>query len=89
MDLFTNRASWIGWAFGLFVSVCCVYIPFIQNILSTEPVGILPILSPVVGGVFLFFYEFGRRYFMRKGFFGGVPKRNANLLELVRTTSTY
>lgn len=46
------------------------------------------LLAGVAAGVILFVWEFIRRYLRRRGYFGGVPKKNVNLLELVRTTST-
>lgn len=87
-DIFYNKRTWLGVASGLSFAAIVVYVPGIQMILSTAPVSPLALLAPIATGLLLTIYEYGRKFLRNRGFFGGVPKRNPNLLELVRTTST-
>ena len=73
-------------------------------VLGGGPVPALAILSPIGAGILLICYEFARRFLRRRGsrhttsvrppnpnpigWFGGIPKTNRNLMELVRTTSS-
>jgi len=87
-DLFYNRHTIPGIIIGLIVASIIVYTPGVQSIIGSYTLNPIALLSPIAAGIFLFIYEFVRRFLRNKGFFGGVPKKNANLLDLVRTTST-
>ncbi len=88
-DMLKNKWTWIGMLIGGVIAVMIIYIPGLDSfVFSIYPFPIIAILAPVAMGCFLFAYEFTRRFLCRKGYFGGVPKRNINLVELVRTTSS-
>ena len=66
-----------------------VYVPGLNDtILGGGPVPPLALLAPIAAGTALVAYEFARRFLRRRGWFGGIPRANRNLLELVRTTSS-
>jgi sodium/potassium-transporting ATPase subunit alpha len=89
MDMVKNKWTWIGIACGAVISVFIVYIPFINlNVFGAYPFPVVAFLAPIAMGIFLFAYEFTRRYLRKRGYFGGIPKRNVNLVDLVRTTSS-
>lgn len=78
----------MGVLVGLAFAAIVVYVPGIQTVLSTFAVSPLAILAPIASGILLIAYESVRKFLRFHGYFGGVPKRNPNLLDLVRTTST-
>lgn len=66
-----------------------IYVPGVNNIIfQTAPAPIVSYIAPVATGLLLFVYETIRRFLRKRGYFGGVPKKNVNLVDLVRTTST-
>ena len=88
-DMLKNKWTWVGIVVGAAISAFIVYIPFINShIFGAYPFPPIAFLAPISMGIFLFAYEFIRRFLRRKGYFGGVPKRNVNLVDLVRTTSS-
>lgn len=88
-DMLKNKWTWIGIGAGAAISAFIVYIPFINShVFGAYPFPPLAFLAPIAMGIFLFVYEFSRRFLRKKGYFGGVPKRNVNLVDLVRTTSS-
>lgn len=88
-DMIKNKWTWIGIGSGVVISALIVYIPFINlQIFGAYPFPPIAFLAPIAMGIFLFIYEFARRFLRRKGYFGGIPKRNVNLVDLVRTTSS-
>ena len=88
-DMLKNKWTWIGMLIGCVIAVMIIYVPGLNSfVFSVYPFPIIAILAPIALGCFLFAYEFGRRFLRRKGYFGGIPKRNVNLVELVRTTSS-
>ena len=89
MDMIKNKWTWIGIGSGVAISAFIVYIPFINShIFGAYPFPPIAFLAPLAMGIFLFIYEFARRFLRKKGYFGGIPKRNVNLVDLVRTTSS-
>lgn len=89
MDMLKNKWTWVGIGAGAAISAFIIYIPYINShIFGAYPFPPLAFLAPIVMGIFLFAYEFIRRFLRKKGYFGGVPKRNVNLVDLVRTTSS-
>jgi sodium/potassium-transporting ATPase subunit alpha len=89
LDMIKNKWTWIGIGSGVAISAFIVYIPFINShIFGAYPFPPIAFLAPIAMGAFLFAYEFARRFLRRKGYFGGIPKRNVNLVDLVRTTSS-
>lgn len=88
-DMLLNKWTWIGMAIGISISVLIVYVPFINfTIFGALPIPWIAFVAPLLLGIFLFCYEFVRRFLRKRGYFGGIPKRNINLVELVRTTSS-
>lgn len=88
-DMLQNKWTWMGMLIGCAIAVMIIYIPGLNSfVFGVYPFPIIAIVVPIAMGVFLFAYEFGRRFLRRKGYFGGIPKRNVNLVELVRTTSS-
>jgi sodium/potassium-transporting ATPase subunit alpha len=88
-DMLRNKWTWIGMLVGCMIAVLIIYVPGLNSfVFSAYPFPIIAILAPIALGCLLFAYEFARRFFRRRGYFGGVPKRNINLVELVRTTSS-
>lgn len=88
-DMLKNKWTWAGIAFGVLISVFIIYIPYINfHVFGAYPFPPLAFLCPLAMGLFLFAYEFTRRYLRKRGYFGGIPKRNVNLVDLVRTTSS-
>lgn len=88
-DMLKNKWTWIGIGSGAVISAIIIYIPFINShVFGSYPFPPLAFLAPIGMGIFLFAYEFTRRFLRKKGYFGGVPKRNVNLVDLVRTTSS-
>lgn len=84
-----NKYTYLGAGIAVGVAALVTYVPGLNDVvLGGGPVPLVAILAPVAAGIFLIGYEFGRRFLRRRGFFGGVPRRNFNLLELVRTTSS-
>jgi sodium/potassium-transporting ATPase subunit alpha len=99
-----NKFTYIGCGIAIAFLVIVVYVPGLNDVvLGGGPVPALALLVPIAAGIFLTLYEFARRFLRRKGtaifcrgqwlewgigFFGGVPKTNFNLLDLVRTTSS-
>lgn len=74
---------------ALSVAAIIIYVPGLNNVvLGGGPVPILALLAPFGAGCGLVLYEFIRVYCRRRGWFGGIPKTNNNLVELVRTTSS-
>lgn len=75
-------------AIGATIASIMIFVPFINSkIFDVTPFPPMAFLAPIAAGVLLFGYEFGRRFLRKKGYFGGVPKCNINLVELVRTTT--
>lgn len=87
-DLFKNKRTFLGIFIGLCIASIVVFVPGIQDILNSAPPPALALLSPVGAGIFLFLYDSLLKFLKSRGYFGGMPKRNDNLLDLVRTTST-
>ena len=73
--------------FGGLLAVFLVYTPGVQEIGTAEVYGASWGVAFAAGFV-MFLYECVRKFFRKRGWFGGIPKKNTNLLELVRTTST-
>ena len=72
------------------IAVIVEYVPFInKDIFFTSPVPPIAFTAPVLMGIFLFMYEFIRRFLVKRGYFGGYPKININLVELVRTSGSF
>lgn len=89
LDMLKNKWTWIGIGAGVLISAFIVYIPYINShIFGAYPFPPIAFLAPLAMGIFLFIYEFSRRFLRKKGYFGGVPKQNINLVDLVRTTSS-
>lgn len=89
LDMIKNKWTWIGIGAGVLISAFIVYIPYINShIFGAYPFPPIAFLAPLAMGIFLFIYEFSRRFLRKKGYFGGVPKQNINLVDLVRTTSS-
>jgi phosphoribosylformylglycinamidine (FGAM) synthase-like enzyme len=91
-----NYFTFVGMAIGGAIAVGVVYIPGLNNVVfEVGPAPPIVLLAAIAGGILLFIYEIIRRFLRRKGkniklktgYFGGIPKRNENLLELVRTMS--
>lgn len=90
INLDRNKFTYIGAGVAIAVCVIVVYVPGLNDVvLGGGPVPPLAFLAPVAAGIFLILYEFMRRFLRRRGYFGGIPKKNANLLDLVRTTSSF
>lgn len=88
-DMLKNKWTWIGIGVGVVISVIIVYVPFIDSkIFGAYPFPPIAFLAPLFMGFLLFAFEFSRRLLRKRGYFGGVPKRNVNLVDLVRTTSS-
>ena len=87
-DMFVNVVTYVGIALGVAICVFIMYVPFMHEALSSYHIKPMTYLVPVAAGVFLFGYEVIRRFLRKRGWFGGVPKKNQNLVELIRTTST-
>lgn len=88
-DMLKNKWTWIGIGAGVAISAFIVYIPFINShVFGAYPFPPIAFVAPIAMGIFLFAYEFTRRFLRKKGYFGGIPKRNVNLVDLVRTTSS-
>lgn len=88
-DMLKNKWTWIGIGIGAVISVFIIYIPYINfHVFGAYPFSSLALLCPIIMGLLLFAYEFTRRYLRKRGYFGGIPKRNVNLVDLVRTTSS-
>ena len=88
-DMLKNKWTWVGIGAGAAISALIVYIPFINShVFGAYPFPPLAFLAPIALGIILFAYEFTRRFLRKKGYFGGIPKRNVNLVDLVRTTSS-
>lgn len=84
-----NRYTYLGILVSYTIASIVVFVPWINtDLLGAAPFPALAILSPIAAWFILFTFETIRRYLRRRGHFGGVPKRNANLIELVRTTSS-
>ena len=89
MDMVKNKWTWIGIGAGGAISAFIIYVPFVNlNVFGAYPFPPIVFLAPMATGLFLFVYEFTRRFLRKKGYFGGIPKRNVNLVDLVRTTSS-
>lgn len=89
MDMLKNKYSWLGAAIAISVATIVVYVPGLNNVvLQGGPAPFLALLAPLGAGLLLVIYETIRIFLRRHNYFGGVPKRNPNLLELVRTTSS-
>lgn len=65
-----------------------IYVPAINTALGAYPFTPLAFLSPIAAGILLWIWEVVRRFLRRRGYFGGVPKKNANLVDFIRTTSS-
>lgn len=66
-----------------------IYVPGVNNIIfQTAPAPIYAYIAPVAGGLLLWTYEVCRRFLRKRGYFGGIPKVNENLVLLIRTTSS-
>ena len=87
-DMFVNLVTYLGIFIGLCICGLIVYVPFIHRLIMSAKVHAYVYLVPLCTGIFLFAYEVIRRWLRRRGYFGGVPKKNQNLVELIRTTST-
>lgn len=87
--MFRNWRTYAGIAISAAVAAFVIYVPGVNNIIfQTAPAPIESYIAPVATGILLFAYEFFRRFLHKRGYFGGIPKRNVNLVDLVRTTST-
>ena len=74
---------------GGVIGVCVVYIPGLNDVVfGIAPAPAIALCGALAGGLLLLSYEAIRRFLRRKGMLGGIPKRNVNLLELIRTTSS-
>ena len=87
-NLFLNTHAYIGLIIGALLAGLIVYTPGIQSFFRSDGVLPLPLLVPLSSGVLLFIYEVIRRNLRMKGYFGGIPKKNQNLVELIRTTTS-
>lgn len=88
-DMVRNKWTFVGMAIGAIIAVLIIYVPGLDSVVfSAYPFPVVAFCAPIAMGIFLFAYEFARRYLRRRGYFGGIPKRNINLVELVRTTSS-
>jgi sodium/potassium-transporting ATPase subunit alpha len=87
-SLLTNKMTFLSLFISAAVICSVVYIPAFNTFFPSGPVGILAWLMPVGSGILYYSYECIRRHLIMKGYFGGLPKCNVNLLELVRTTTT-
>lgn len=84
-----NYHAFIGMLVGGVIGVCVVYIPGLNDdVFGIAPAPAIALCGALAGGLLLSAYEVCRRFLRRRGTFGGIPKRNINLLELIRTTST-
>jgi sodium/potassium-transporting ATPase subunit alpha len=88
MKLLANKRSIAGVVVGAVIACIVVYVPELNKVLQAAPVRIEPIAAAFGVAFLMVPYEFVRKYLRKQGYFGGVPKKNVNLLELVRTTST-
>lgn len=89
IEMIKNKWTWIGIIIGASISCFIVYIPYINfKIFGASSFPVIALIAPIFMGIFLFAYEFVRRLLRKKGYFGGIPKRNVNLVDLVRTTSS-
>jgi sodium/potassium-transporting ATPase subunit alpha len=88
-DMLKNKATYAGIALSASVAAIVVYVPGLNSvIIRTSPAPIEAYVAPVATGILLYIYEVIRRFLRHKGYFGGIPKKNVNLVDLVRTTST-
>lgn len=88
-DLFRNWRTYVGIATSAAVSAIVIYVPGVNNIIfQTAPAPIESYIAPIATGLLLFCYEVIRRFLRKRGYFGGIPKKNVNLVDFVRTTST-
>jgi hypothetical protein len=87
--IFRNKFTYIGACVSIAVAAIVIYVPGLNDvILGGGPVPVVALLAPIAAGILLIIYEFIQRFLRRRGLFGGIPKTNANLLDLVRTTSS-
>jgi hypothetical protein len=84
-----NKVTYLAMVISAMIASIVTFIPWINSVifLSYYPPAVA-LLGGVASGIILYIWEFGRRFLRKRGYFGGVPKRNVNLLELIRTTST-
>lgn len=74
---------------GGVIGLCVVYIPGLNNVVfGIAPAPAIALCGALAGSLLLLTYEVVRRLLRRRGYFGGIPQRNVNLLELIRTTSS-
>lgn len=86
---FRNKYTYLGLLYAACVASIVTMIPWINwEIFGAYWPPAVALLSGVAAGIVLYVWEICRRYLRRRGYFGGVPKKNVNLLELIRTTST-
>jgi sodium/potassium-transporting ATPase subunit alpha len=67
-DMLQNRYTYIGGGIAIGVAAIVIYVPGLNDyVLGGGPVPVLALLVPIAAGIFLIFYEFGRRFLRRKG----------------------
>lgn len=102
-DMFKNRFTYFGMVCSVVIAAIVVYVPWINTVLfEGGPVPIAAYGPPIAAGLILYIWEVIRRFLRKQGtdfsisfcsdfvvgYFGGVPKKNQNLIDLVRTTSS-
>jgi len=88
-QIYRNPYTYAGIVLSAIIACIVVYVPWINDVLlAGGPVPFLALLCPIGAGILLIGYEFARRFLVKKGVFGEPPKKNINLVELVRSTST-
>lgn len=88
LSLFVNWRTYVGIVIGMIISALVVYTPGIRKFFGGSPVGPIPLMIPLCSGLLLYMFEVLRKFLLRRGWFGGLPRRNPNLVELLRTTTS-
>ncbi|RKP15685.1 hypothetical protein ROZALSC1DRAFT_26175, partial [Rozella allomycis CSF55] len=87
-SIFKNKYSLYGILIGALIGSFIIWTPGVQEGLGSGNVSIYCILASFGIGIIYFVLEVFRKQLQIWGYLGGLPKKNDNLIELVRTTST-
>lgn len=87
-DMLRNRITYIGAVGALVIATMVVWIPGLNDALGGSPPPWAAFISPITAGLFLFLYEFIRRYLHIHHVIGNDPDiNNTSLKDFIRTTT--
>lgn len=87
-DMLRNRITYIGAVGALVIATMVVWVPGLNDALGGSPPPWAAFISPITAGLFLFLYEFIRRYLHIHHHIGNDPDiNNTSLKDFIRTTT--